>query len=111
MSGFGDPIIAAIAGVFGEPVTYTPVGGQPLQVRGVFTRAYVDVDPVSEAGRPAGIASTRPMLDVQLSQFPQPPAPGDQVVVRGVTYRVGVPEVDGEGAALLPLNLAPKPGG
>ena len=104
MSDFGDPIIAAIAGVFGEPVTYTPAGGQPFQAVGIFTRAYVDVDAQSELGRPPGVASTRPVLDVQLAQFAQPPAPGDTVVVRGVSYRVAVPEVDGEGAALLPLH-------
>lgn len=101
--------------VFGEPVTYLSAVGGQFQITGVFDEAYLELTPMgrgpglaSEAfafGSPGAISTEMPVLGVQMSQFPIPPAQGDQLTVRGNTYAVKEVRPDGHGAAKLLLNM------
>ncbi len=93
-----------VADVFGEPVTYTYASGAPIQITGVFDAQYAEVDLAD--GQP--VTSFRPVLGVQVAQFPLAPAQGDTLLIQRTAQTFVVKEVrpDGHGAAKLLLNLA-----
>lgn len=86
---------------FGEPVTYTPAGGEPFEITGVFSEGHDQVALLDDGPE---ATTARPMLGVRLAHFVSPPAQGDQVVIRGVTYAVAEPRPDSHGRATLILN-------
>lgn len=92
MATFGAPSVSHI---------YTPEGGVPTPIRGIFSNEYVSVDS-------AGISSsmTAPNLGVRLSELPCAPKPGDKVTVEGVQYKITNSEGDGQGGATLILQDA-----
>lgn len=92
---------AALVGSLGEPTTYTPATtGVPKAVTGIFDAAYVRVD----VGR-AGVGSAGPALFYRESDLPaDAAAPGAEIVVRGVTYRVDEVQKDGQGGVRLLLK-------
>lgn len=104
-------VLAPAHAAFGEanqgnptPV-YTPQGGSPFTVDGVFRLP--SADDLTLPGVP-GVTTRKPELDVRAAQLPAgiTPAQGDQVVVRGVTYTVSDVRPDGMGLYTLGLNEA-----
>lgn len=95
-------VVGPSISVFGEPVQYQPATTAPFDITGVYDDAYVEVD---QAGG-MGVSSARPVLGVQLSQFPSPPAQGDRLVVNrtGEMFIVKKVRSDSHGAVLLMLN-------
>lgn len=101
-----------LVGVFGVPVLYQPAAGSPIaaggafQIDGVFDKAYTPVD----TGADPSAISTRPVLGVQLSQFPvgfdPERAQGDRftIIATGLTYIVKAGKPDSHGAARLEAN-------
>lgn len=85
----------------GEPlIEYTHLGGDPYKVDGIFEAESTDVDP--DTG--VQIKSNVPQVSFRLSQLQQMPDIDDEVVVRGVIYRVVDPQFDGQGTVTLRLN-------
>jgi hypothetical protein len=101
-------VLGPLNGVYGEPVTYTPVAGAPFDISGVFDEAYAAVD----LGAEPSVISARPVLGVRLSECPSGYDPenaqGDHFTVQrtGVTYVVKAGKTDGHGHARLEANLA-----
>jgi hypothetical protein len=104
-------VIGPCTAVFGETVLYQPLGGVAYAVAGIFDEAYQEQFPI-EGLTPGNVSNTRPMLGVQLSQFPagQPPMQDDvlTIVRTGQAYWVNEVRVDSHGAARLLLNVAPR---
>jgi hypothetical protein len=101
-----DSLVAGpIVNVFGEPVRYMPATTRPFNIAGNFVAAYVEIDPQSGMG----VTTARPMLGVQLSQFPTQPLQGDRLTIlrTGETYSVNDVRDDSHGWANLILNLDP----
>lgn len=96
-------VVGPLTGVFGEPVLYLPATTAPLDIVGIYDDAYVEVDPAGGMG----ITSAKPVLGVQLSQFPFPPEQDDRLVIIRTSETFYVKEVrpDSHGAAKLMLNL------
>ena len=84
----------------GEAVTYTPSGGSPASMRGVFSAAGVRID--FDSG--VAVESRSPMVSMHLADFGTPPARGDEVTVRSIDYTVLFIQPDGEGDADLFLE-------
>jgi hypothetical protein len=96
----------------GEPVRYTPsptIGSESVDVQGVFSASHLRAD----AGQ-AGVVSVGPAVFLRLDALRQsdgtlldPVDDEDAIVtVRGVEYRIGDPQVDGQGGVLLFLQRA-----
>lgn len=83
----------------GETVTYTPVGGSAVSLRGIFTRDYYAALENGEVG----VMSARPAC-----AFPQADVPdaarGDEIVAQGETYEVVEIQPDGMGMVVLILH-------
>jgi hypothetical protein len=95
-------VLAPNMAVFGECATYSPKGGSPFQVTGIFDEEYHEVGLLEG---PA-ITSAMPVLGIRLAEFPSPPKQGDQLTVCGKTFAVREVRPDGHGGAKLMLNLA-----
>jgi hypothetical protein len=103
-------VLGPVMGVFGQQVLYQPANGTPFTIfHGVFDNGFVEVDPI---GSP-GVLSAKPVLGIQLSEFPAgfdaKEAQGDffTMLSTGVTYIVKGGEADSHGHALLRANVAP----
>lgn len=95
--------------VFGETVTYTPVGHAAFQINdAVFDDGFLSVEALGPDG--PDFSTSNPILGVRLAAFPPGVEPGqnDQVVVasNGKTYLVAQPRPDGKGWARLELMEA-----
>jgi hypothetical protein len=108
-------VIGPTVTVFGDPVAYTKPGGVSFQIIGVFDQEYLDnnalgAGSLEQMGVPGNITSTRPVVGVQLSQFPagSSPAQGDSLtfVPTGASFVVMEVRADGHGWAKLLLNNA-----
>lgn len=86
---------------FGVATTFQPSAGDPVSVRGIFQRDYVDV----HEGE-AGISSTGPAVWYRRSDLAVDPAVGASVVHSGTTYRVIQVKPDGQGGVTLRLHVA-----
>lgn len=86
--------------VFGEPVTYTHLGGNPYTTTGIFEAATEQVDP--DTG--VAILSNQPMISFKLSALQAIPRQNDRVTIRGKAYQVVEPEFDGQGTVTLRLH-------
>jgi hypothetical protein len=91
--------------IFGEPARFMPATTRPFDINGMYNSAYVEVDLAGGMG----VTSARPVLGVQLSQFPNPPLQGDRLTIvrTAETFRVKEVRPDGHGWVLLMLNLEP----
>lgn len=76
-----------------EQVTFTPAGGSPSSVDGIWEAESIDVDP--ETG--ARVISNNPQISFKVAALPSAPKNNDRVIVRGITYRVKEPIFDGQG--------------
>lgn len=88
--------------VFGETVTFTPAGGQPIDLQLVYDEGNRDV---SLAGGSA-LNSSNPIVSGQVSVFPVEPEQGDRVLIlrTGDLFVVGDINEDGKGSVTLSLN-------
>jgi len=85
----------------GGLVTYAPADGEPVEVTGIFDRAYVRAD----VGQ-AGVSGAGPAVFLRLSDLPADPENDDPTItVEGVAYRVREAEPDGQGGVRLLLYL------
>jgi hypothetical protein len=87
---------------FGEPITYTPAGGSPIAISGVFDPAYTHVT-LNDSGIP--FTSILPVLGIRMLVLPQAPEQDDLVTARGLNYIVRDALPDGRGHYKLLLNL------
>ncbi|MEX3961029.1 hypothetical protein AB4Y42_02245 [Paraburkholderia sp. EG286B] len=97
-------VIGPLQRVFGEPATYTPLGGASFQITGVFDDAYLKEIMFEDAT--AGVTTVSAVLGVQLSQFPAMPAQNDSLWIasNGATYLVREVRPDSRGGAKLLLS-------
>lgn len=86
----------------GTPVAYRPHGGAPFTARGVFG----DPPELIMLGDGVEVESSGPQLFVDLVDFDPEPARGDELDVAGGTYTVSDVDPDGDGGALLKLEVA-----
>ena len=112
-----DKVLGPCMQVFGESVVYTAPGHLPQSITGIFDRAYLELLPMGgnlgqepmQFGAAGNITDRRPILGVQLSQFPHPPQRGDAVRLpqRGnLLFEVKEVQEDGHGGAKLILMRA-----
>ncbi len=92
-------VIESAQSTFGESVTYTPAGGSPATVVGIFNDIFEVID--QNGG---GIMSARPTLGVAVADFDTLPAPDDEFTIRSVTYKVQEIQRDGEAGLVLHLH-------
>lgn len=91
-----ETVVSQTQSVMGDDVTYTPSGSDSLTIKGIFDNAFIDIE---------GVVSLAPVLRVDLSEFDDEPARGDQVTIDSVDYIVSeAPRKDGHGGALLILK-------
>lgn len=93
-------ILDASNRVFGESVIYTPDGGQPFSITGIFDVAHIEVDP--DTG--AAVTSAEPVLGLKRDDLAAEPKPRDSVTVRGIQYRIVDKQPDGQGGINLILK-------
>ena len=80
--------------VFARPVTYTPPGGEPIAVRGVFDEAH---EIIKTAGDGSEYSTTAPVLGIRLLDWATAPVQGGTLSIDGTIYRVFDLQPDGEG--------------
>jgi hypothetical protein len=107
--GFLDALATAdvaVGGQLGEPVLYTPGAGSPVTVQGVFDQAYQVLD--GGGLGEAGVMTCRPAVSVMLADLPSDPKadPAARITIRGHVYKVWKHEYDGQGRAVLVMQLA-----
>ncbi|OGQ23515.1 MAG: hypothetical protein A3I05_01095 [Deltaproteobacteria bacterium RIFCSPLOWO2_02_FULL_44_10] len=85
---------------FGEDITYTPKGGAPVVMIGIFDDFYESVDPNTGAI----ITSQQPIVGIRDLDLGQTPRQDDRVFVRGILYRVKEVQTDGQGGSKLYLH-------
>lgn len=98
---FNDLAMQALTDILthiGEDVDYQHGEDSPEVIRGVYNERHQAID--------AGIvvSSAQPNLLIKLADLSEPPDTGDQVSLRGRTFKVVNVENDGEGGAVLYLN-------
>jgi hypothetical protein len=92
---------AAAVDHLGSVASYTPEGGEAVEVQGIFDAAYVLVDP----GAGPGVSSCGPALFVRMADLPSDPREDEpSIEVAGVQYRVKEVRPDGQGGVLLLLS-------
>ena len=91
--------ITAVTRVMGEPITYCR-RGERYEARGVFQASHVGLDP--DTGMQ--VNSTQPIVLVDGWSLPIKPKAGDEVEVRGTTYKVRDAQPDGHTGVLLMLH-------
>lgn len=77
-----------------------PKAGGVLKIRGVFDNEYQAIDPDTEKT----ISANQPALGINLNDIPREVLAGDEVKIRGVSFRVIDKQEDGQGGAVLLLH-------
>jgi hypothetical protein len=94
---------------FGEPAKFTPVGGAPMPIIGIFFDGYTrNVD----LGDDVGVTTVKPVFVVRTEQFTGAlPKQSDklQVVSVNTTYVIKDPQPDGVGELRLELQKVSSP--
>ncbi len=109
MIDFDTLVTSPCMGIFGEPVRYSPAEGVAFDIVAVYDPAFLEQQGV-ESLMGSGVLNTRPVLGIQLSQFPAgsmfAPAQNDLVMIyrTGEIYQVSKLRPDGHGGARLDLN-------
>lgn len=93
---------APLAELFGRGVTYTPSGGDPVEVTGIFQAQHQTVETEGELT----FSSTAPVLWIRLADWPQAPARFDGVIVDAAAYIIEDVRPDGQGGVKLILKRA-----
>ena len=84
---------------FGVAATYTPSGGSPATVNGIFDNAFFEV----QSGGEVSIAMEQPTFVCRTSEVPNA-TEGDALTVNTVAHTVRVVQVDGVGTTTLILE-------
>lgn len=106
MAGWRDEtrrVMEACKGAFGEPVTYTPDGEDPISLTGIIDEAYEAVNPDTGS---TYIESSQPMLGLKITDIDFTPNRNDQVTFRGQDFRVIDVQTDGQAGTVLILHKA-----
>ncbi|OFZ54973.1 MAG: hypothetical protein A2428_03105 [Bdellovibrionales bacterium RIFOXYC1_FULL_54_43] len=98
-STLSDGVLSRALNTFGTPVSYTPNGGDEIQISGVFSNAHILVE---VGGVPQSM--TAPTLGIRLADLPAKPTKDDQITIKGLNYRITDSQEDGEGGTTLILN-------
>lgn len=86
-------VLGAAMSTFGETVTLRPGKEFHQELRAIFRAAHAQVD----LGQ-GGISTVEPELDVRIADVrDHPPKQGEEVIVRGLRYRISDTQPDGEG--------------
>lgn len=97
-------MLRTVLATFGEPVIYVRDGAETQIHKAVFDQNYQAVDPNTGAT----IISDNPMIGVRIADLPDGEwREGDEVIVRGVTYRCIEPVKDSEGHMRIVLHRLP----
>jgi hypothetical protein len=81
--------------VFGRDTIYTPLGGVPVTIPGVFNHAWVDIQSMMEL---------KAVLRIHLLDLLAAPAKGDRVSIDSVSYAIQESRPDGFGGCSLILQ-------
>jgi len=102
-------VISPLQSVFGEETTYTPAGGAPFAITGVFDRAFRKKAIFDDGS--ISVQTTSPVLGVRLLDFAISPVQNDRVFIPSVNTTFVVREIhsDGHGWAKLVLNKVSSP--
>lgn len=110
-------VIGPAVEIFGDRVQFNS-GEHFFDIVGVFDEEYLELTPLGRGGddtetfslgAPGAITSARPVLGIQLSQFPHGPKQGDTLEIiegahAGERFEVKEVRPDGHGGAKLLLN-------
>lgn len=84
---------------FGVTASYTPLGGDAENVKGIFDHEFYEAD----AGGTVGFAIEQPIFTCQTSDIPNA-AEGDAITINSTDYIVRVVRDDGTGVTVLALE-------
>lgn len=84
---------------FGVTATYTPSGGSPVSISGIFDSDYQEVD----AGGGVGFAVKQPRFHTPTTNVASA-AEGDTMTISGVSYVIRVVMEDGTGMTMLAIE-------
>lgn len=90
-----DLVLRVPINIFGTDLTYTPLVGSPVDIKGIFENKYVEVN---------GIQSLSPILTINLNDLEGDPVRGDTVTIGSVNYRILESRKDGLSASILILQ-------
>jgi hypothetical protein len=110
MIDFDSLVVGPATAIFGQAVTYTPAGGSPVTITGVFDSGAKEISGLGSDGVP--ISDNRPLLGVRTADFAAlgiAPNQGDRISVAqpdgsSIAYQVADIDTDGQGATKLTLN-------
>lgn len=112
---WNDLVLGPCIAVFGASYLYQS-GQSSFSITGIFDESYTPLSPLGGGSLPGtesftlgsvgSITTGIPVLGVQLSQFPTPPAQGDNVTIDNRVWVVKEVQPDSKGGAKLLLNLA-----
>lgn len=84
---------------FGVAATYTPSGGSPATINGIFDNEFFEV----EAGGEIAVAMEQPRFTCRTSDV-STAAEGDSITINSIAYTVRVVQSDGTGVTVLVLE-------
>ena len=84
---------------FADVATYTPLGGSPVNLNGIFDNESRETD----AGGNVTIVMPEPRFHIRTSDAPNAEE-GDALTVRGVDYTIRISHEDGTGTTMLVLE-------
>jgi len=84
---------------FGVAATYTPSGGSPVTVNGIFDNEFFEV----EAGGEVAVAMEQPRFACRTADVSSA-AEGDSISINSIAYTVRVVQSDGTGVTVLVLE-------
>lgn len=90
-------VVRTTISTLGDVYQYTPSGGSPVSINGVFSNAYVEIEQ---------IVTLKPTLRINLADLTSLPAKGDAVQIDTVNYLVIESRLDGHGGSTLILKKA-----
>ena len=85
---------------FAEDITYSPSGGSPYSLKGIFDHEYEDINPETNEA----IVSEQPNVQVDENKLQAEPKPNDEVTIRSVVYKVIKSEKNGVGVTRILLH-------
>jgi hypothetical protein len=105
-----DALNVAVNAAFGEPATFTPKGGTPMPVSGVFFDGYTH--DVNLGDGSIGVNTVKPVFAVRAALFAgRLPKQGDGLWIASVNtiYAIKDPQPDGVGEIRLHLQKVSSP--
>lgn len=83
--------MATCRDTFGEPLTYKPVVGSPLSLKGIFHQ----VSELQIIDSQAELEGSESFVDFKASDLTLEPQRGDMIIASGKFFKVTYPEFDG----------------